>query len=184
MSRRTGMALAWVLMAGLLVTVGCESSSSSDGGGGEIVAKSVKEDLRVGIEESVLNIAERGAGTLRAEVSWADSRRIRAYFTVSGPGNILIDRTQSDSPLTIETAVEAIPMALMWWMWTTPSSSSRPTDRLVCVAGIGYKPVSVRAQLFCTDAARGLPDGDLASPGCRGIDGVDHLLDDQSLFCR
>jgi hypothetical protein len=107
MNRRTAMALAWVLMAGLLVTVGCESSSSSDGGGGEIVAKSVKEDLRVGIEESVLNIAERGAGTLRAEVSWADSRRIRAYFTVSGPGNILIDRTQSDSPLTIETAVEA-----------------------------------------------------------------------------
>jgi hypothetical protein len=102
------------LCAAMLGFTGC-GGGGSDGGGGEdevIVARGTKESLRVGSIEKVVNIADLGAGTLSAEISWnippgGANRRIRGVLTIKGSGRNLADLTSLNSPFRISTLVKA-----------------------------------------------------------------------------
>ena len=79
-------------------------SGCSDSSGDTVLFKGIKENLRVGIEQSIVNIPTPGAGLLTARVSWSGPQRIRAYFTLAGPGTRMGDLTSASSPFEISGA--------------------------------------------------------------------------------
>ncbi len=113
MNKKWTMGFVLIMGACMLGFTGCGGGSDGGGGGSDevVVAKGTKVNLRVGVIDSAVTIADQGAGTLSAEISWDippdTNRRIRASLSISGPGTVIADMTSMTSPFRISSLVNA-----------------------------------------------------------------------------